>query len=187
MVLAMDHSHALCFLGRVGVVVDGQVVPARTLGAVVESVVWLFVLGVPMNITTQSFFVRSTDQIEVGAFYQIIGTITNPDAKFRPWLDDRLPLPPQFIQVSGPVVYAENEEPYIPCTLFVDVGEAKEHKPYMIKSALRLHEVNIPEHGVHDHHLVKVPDGLMAALGATRKTNKQNDYGEMVGYRLGRY
>jgi|TARA_R100001530_G_C4178574_1_gene118779 hypothetical protein len=103
-----------------------------------------------MKLLTRS--VTRESQLEVGAWYKIVGTTSSG-----------FELPPQAFLL---------EEKYLPLTT---VGD-RWVKGYMVWGSagkmfhvedhkIQLHEVNVPEHGLHDIHLERVDDEIVRSLG----------------------
>ena len=119
-------------------------------------------------------------QLEVGAFYQIVGSTFHPDAE-RSRLDDRTMIPYQMVQVTGPPWQDHFlGDLQVPCRLWIDADTLGKH--YFPDHVLPLSDVNVPEHGLHDKHLERIPDEFVKAAGVLREANRQQSYAEIVGW-----
>lgn len=147
-----------------------------------------------MNVQTQFLRVTKADQIIPGEYYLLLGTISNAGMpvsylKARK-MDSAIRLPPTIVCPLSAVAYdSELDIGHFRVWFMVVPGEWKDgqkRKGYTYVSDWDLAAVNVPEHGKHDHHLVRVPAGLMAGMDALKQENRKADYGEMVGYRAGK-
>ena len=143
-----------------------------------------------VNIQPHRFIPTKPSHIQVGAFYQIVGTIANtqPEAILRARkADATIKLPPQMVQVQSPIRYDPLGQGCFDAILWCDCGEWFKSTPMMWRTVVHLHQVNVPEHGLHDHHLERIGDEYTAGLKKLVEQNAKDDYGEMVGYRVNRY
>lgn len=113
--------------------------------------------------------ITRVSQISVGSFYRIVGTDSSG-----------LPIPPQVVRIETPVHYRSVVAPgSCKVSLWADCGA--QGRLFQPGGILHMDQVNIPEHGLHDRHLEKVPDELSRAVGAMAEQNAEQDYAEMVG------
>jgi hypothetical protein len=111
------------------------------------------------------------EQIEVGGVYVLRGTVVGPGWR-------RNSIPAQLVVARTPVIYRSVVDVgYMRCILYVDMGGMGR---MVYETALGMDQVNIPEHGAHDHHLERVPQGLQRAFGILRGDNREQDYEEMI-------
>ncbi len=117
-----------------------------------------------MNIICERVGVTRLSQIKVGCVYLLRGT------------EGGFEIPPQAVRVEGGVEYRSLADVgHLPVTLWSDMGL---YGKVCFRTLLGLDEVNIPEHGDHDRHLHRVPDGVARMFGLLREDNWKQDYGE---------
>ncbi len=112
--------------------------------------------------------VTDEGQLEVGAVYRVVGTC-----------DGNLDVPTQLVRIeSRPRQRSIVGVPYVEVLFFANLGSLGKvsHRNLMF-----LDTVNIPEHGMHDRHLERLPDHLAEAAGLLATEQRKQDYGEMVG------
>lgn len=115
--------------------------------------------------------ITSAGQIEVGGVYVIRGTEVGPGGR-------RNAVPPQLVVSLTPVIYRSFVDVgYIRCELYADMGSIGR---VSWVTMLGMDQVNIPEHGDHDRHLERVPQGVARAFGMLRGDNRKQDYEEMI-------
>ena len=119
------------------------------------------------------------DQIRAGQVYVIRGTEMMPESDGNGgWQMRRKALPPQFVLARTDVVFrSATDIGHIRCVLVSDLGGMG---TVFFETMLGMDEVNIPEHGMHDHHLERVPAGMARAYGLMREDNRKQDYEEMI-------
>lgn len=122
-----------------------------------------------MNITTADWRISPTQasHLEVGALYRFTGTA-----------DGVLRVPPQLVRIEGPVRGGGLAGMWVPVTQWViitdEMGNARHTKCW--QGTLALDQVNIPEHGLHDRHLVRVRDDIARAFGLMRAEERKQAY-----------
>ena len=126
--------------------------------------------GVVVAYIQDSFRRAVTDegQLEVGAVYRIVGTC-----------DGSLDVPTQLVRIESlPRKRSVVGISYVEVLFFANLGSLGKvsHRNLMF-----LDTVNIPEHGMHDRHLERLPDHLAEAAGLLATEQRKQDYGEMVG------
>ena len=120
--------------------------------------------------------VRVAGDLVVGSAYMVKGTtlVIDKDAfgnVVKPVSFTRKPIPPQMVVVLSPPVLN-----LCAVHFFCDDGVA----PFDYKTVLPLDDVNVPDNGLHDRYLEKIPDSTVAA--AMRKLelqNREQNYMEM--------
>ena len=144
-------------------------------------------------IQPQFFRVSRPDQIIPGEYYLLVGTTSNanmPPAYLKSRkMDTRIRMPPTLVRPLSRVYYTGLGVGQFRVWFYIIPGEWKQkqmREGYAYTSIWSLDEINVPEHGAHDHHLVRVPNGYVACLTEIRNQNRKADYGEVVGYRVGK-
>ena len=140
-----------------------------------------------MNVISRekSIAVRSAAALEVGAVYQVKGTTLavdkdkygNPIRKDGVILFTRKPIPPQLVVIMSPPTLQA-----VKVHFYCDDGV----QPFEYQTVLPLDEVNIPENGLTDRYLERIPDAtVLSALKKLGLQNKQQNYMEMAMDRRG--
>jgi len=119
------------------------------------------------------------DQVKAGEVYVIRGTSVMPEEDGAGgFVLRRKDMPPQLVVCHTPVIFRSvTDVGYCNVTLYVDMGSMGK---VSFDTVLGMDQVNIPEMGVHDHHLERVPRGLAKAFGVLEEDNKSLDYKEMI-------
>jgi hypothetical protein len=123
-----------------------------------------------MAVQVEAVVPKKAEDLIVGGFYWIRGTDSSG-----------LPMPPQMVRIRSGQVNRSNvmEAGWVFIEFWADMGT--QGRLYYEKEMLPLASVNIPEHGGHDRHLVRIGDELLFAVGLLRGANKAQDYAETVG------
>uniref|UniRef100_A0A6M3LAY2 Uncharacterized protein n=1 Tax=viral metagenome TaxID=1070528 RepID=A0A6M3LAY2_9ZZZZ len=133
--------------------------------------------------------VTKESQLRQGTFYMLRGTVSNTDRpesdRRRRLMDDTIRLPPTIIMPASPIYRSDTlGVGHFRAWMCVALGEWKAHEYVTV---IGLEQINVPPHGAHDHHLARIGTDIYEAMGALLGENRRDDYGEMVGYRRGRY
>lgn len=138
--------------------------------------------------------VTKPSHIIPGKYYLLMGTVSNlymPESyrKSRK-MDSTVRLPPTIVcPLSGVLYHSEFDIGHFRVWFMVVPGKWKQGQKkvgYEYVSDWDLSEINVPEHGRHDHHLVRIRNGLVAGMQMLKDQNRRDDYGEMVGYAVGK-
>ena len=111
------------------------------------------------------------DQVKAGEVYVIRGTSVMPEEDGAGgFVLRRKDMPPQLVVCHTPVIFRSvTDVGYCNVTLYVDMGSMGK---VSFDTVLGMDQVNIPEMGVHDHHLERVPRGLAKAFGCWRRITR---------------
>ena len=91
-------------------------------------------------------------QLEVGAYYLIKGN----DHRF-------LPIPPQVFRLEQKVIYSLLGEGYVVGTLWWQMLNQAKMEP---NHQLTLYQINVPDRGLSDIHLERIPDHVVQRIVA---------------------
>jgi len=117
--------------------------------------------------STPKASVTRPEHLIPGAVYRIRGSEGGMD------------IPPQAVRVESMVKFRSILDPgHVEVTWFSDLGDQGKHKQ---RGLLFLTEINIPEHGLHDRHLERIPyEELARAAEEMIAENRKQEYTEMA-------
>ena len=141
-----------------------------------------------VTIQPERFAVNRPEHLELGRYYWLRGTVpaAKEDAEGRFVKDAfgkiemrEIPLPPQIVRIDSKPFFADFAAMgNVRVKLYIDLGKDMQADPLF--TILSLFAINVPEHGQHDHHLVKVSPELYLALDILTNENRKTDYLEKV-------